>query len=564
MPLDFNFSGTYTPANPLNFNFVVGPVDPPPDPEATTLAVTLSAPWSAPVRLQALSSINSLAQLTCDNGIVLCDRAGLPLDEAEQLPWGRIDAVDRATSDTLWQETHDRYDVGIALDYLARQDTRDVTHGLDWSVLAQQLAAAFGLPVQTLQGSARSLLAAWGLLTPARGGVTTLPSGSAARIEDSRQIPWGRGGSGPDGQGGKPADQQNDIPAPITPRPVPILEVYLMIPTVSLVRLPERTPLALLAASASLDRDSFCWTFDLTLASRGDFDLIRPSASLKREVELELNGYTWLLMIEGAARDVRFGGEAVRVTGRSVSARLAAPYSATTSGLESTARLAAQLATDALPPEWTLDWQAQDWLVPPDTHSWQTQSPIERIGRIAGAVGAVLQTALNTKDIIVTPRYPVSPWAWADVMTIPDKLLPEALITNLGMRWVEKPAVNAVDVSGQTLGGVFGRVKRAGSAGDLALPLITDALITHYDAARERGRQEMAEKGGAREVFSISSPLLPSPAAPGLFEPGQLVEIQGADSWRGQVMSVQITAQRAGTGVAKIEQQIEVERYLGD
>ena len=83
MPLDFNFSGTYTPAHPLNFQFVVGPVDPPPDPEATTLAVTLSAPWSAPVRLQALSSINSLVQPTCDNGIVLCDRAGLPLDEAD-------------------------------------------------------------------------------------------------------------------------------------------------------------------------------------------------------------------------------------------------------------------------------------------------------------------------------------------------------------------------------------------------------------------------------------------------------------------------------------------------
>lgn len=61
-----------------------------------------------------------------------------------------------------------------------------------------------------------------------------------------------------------------------------------------------------------------------------------------------------------------------------------------------------------------------------------------------------------------------------------------------------EPRYNSVLVSGEQVG-VSGPVVRTGTAGDKPLPQIIDALITHADAQRERGRNALSAGGEAAQ-----------------------------------------------------------------
>ena len=104
-------------------------------------------------------------------------------------------------------------------------------------------------------------------------------------------------------------------------------------------------------------------------------------------------------------------------------------------------------------------------------------------------------------------------------------------------------------------------VKRAGTNGDNPAPDILEDWLTETQVNTERGRNELA-KGGHQSVTTIELPLTDTNTAPGLIEPGMLVEIQDtllgeSGDWQGLCLATSISA---GSGESVI-QSVELERH---
>jgi hypothetical protein len=323
--------------------------------------------------------------------------------------------------------------------------------------------------------------------------------------------------------------------------------------TISVVRLPDLTAVPVSGLSLSTDFETWAWGVSLTLPDRDALALVSPENG-PVEVRINVNGYEWEAAIEGYDERRQFGKPGYSVTGRSRSAYLASPYVAASSGVESQARNAVQLAeAQLLNSGFTLDWGTVDWLIPGGAHAWQGKTPIEVISTIAASVGARLQADRSADVIHVLPRYPVSPWEWPTANA--DAAVGAGLNTSLSLRWDESPAFNGVYVSGQSQG-VLVHVKRTGTDGATNAGMVVDPLITTVAAATERGRNVLAE-GGRKSAGTIELPILPSPQSPGLLSVGQLIDVDDGDStWRALVTGTTITA-----GRPTVRQVVQVERY---
>lgn len=329
---------------------------------------------------------------------------------------------------------------------------------------------------------------------------------------------------------------------------------WILMNTVTVVRLPDLAPVPVLGLSLATDYDSWAWGLSLTLPDRSTLALVSPEGGTPRELQITINGHVWTALVEAFDERREFGKTGFTVTGRSRSAYLSAPFASAHSHVEAEARNAVQLAEAALGATgWALTWDTVDWLVPAGAWAYQGRTPMEAVGAIAASVGARVQSDPALDVLRILPRYPVSPWAWAQA--IPDATVTDNLLRSLALRWEERPSWNGVYVSGQAQGCLVS-VTREGTAGDLQASLIVDPLVTHVDAGRERGRNVLAE-GGRRATVSVELPLLAG--APGLLTPGMLVEVQdGITTWRGLV-----TATRIETGRPSVRQVVDLERrYL--
>ena len=104
-----------------------------------------------------------------------------------------------------------------------------------------------------------------------------------------------------------------------------------------------------------------------------------------------------------------------------------------------------------------------------------------------------------------------------------------------------------------TTAGVLGQVTRAGTSGELIAPMVTDALITHVDAARQRGIAELSPAGRQFDV-TLRMPVLEET---GIIPPGKLVLYRDGGVERlGFTRSVQVDV-----GLPDIWQSIGVETY---
>jgi hypothetical protein len=202
------------------------------------------------------------------------------------------------------------------------------------------------------------------------------------------------------------------------------------------------------------------------------------------------------------------------------------------------------------PMDWAVDWNITDWLVPADVFAHQG-SHISALNAIAGAAGAYLQPHASLQSLSVLARYPFAPWDWAAEVT-PDFELPADVTTREGIQWVERARYNRVFVSGQQQG-VLGQITRAGTAGDLTAPMVTDALITHADAARQRGTAILSATGRQANI-TLNLPVLPET---GIITPGKFVRYTDAGLDKlGLVRSVNVNA-----GFPDVFQTIGVESY---
>ena len=222
---------------------------------------------------------------------------------------------------------------------------------------------------------------------------------------------------------------------------------------------------------------------------------------------------------------------------------LDSPYAPVLNHGNTLARTAQQLMADVLTLNgvgigWDVDWGLDDWLVPGNV--WTHQGAyMGALLDIAEAAGGYIQPHDTAQTLRVLPRYPAAPWDWASLLT-PDFELPSAVVSVEGIDWQRRAVYDRVFVSGISAG-VLGQVTRAGTAGGSVAPMVTHALITHADAARQRGIAELGNTGTQAHI-SLRLPVL---AETGVIKPGALVRyVDGGTTHLGLVRSTQVDWQR--------------------
>ena len=308
--------------------------------------------------------------------------------------------------------------------------------------------------------------------------------------------------------------------------------------SLTLVRVDGAVPIPAYSFGMSLDVDSWTWQWQATLHADA-LPLITPSANGDPvEVLATINGVPYRLCCEGYTRQRQFANTRISVKGRGRAALLDAPYAPTLNHGNATARTAQQLMDDVLTINgvgigWAVDFGLTDWLVPGNV--WAHQGPyISAILDIAGAAGGYVQPHDTAATLRVLPRYPAAPWAWGTLT--PNFELPAAVVSVEGTDWQQKAAYNRVYVAG-TSAGVLGDVVRAGTAGEVLAPMVTHPLITHADAARQRGIAELSNTGRQAHL-SLRLPVLQET---GVIKPGALVRYVDAGTPRlGLVRGTQV------------------------
>lgn len=334
---------------------------------------------------------------------------------------------------------------------------------------------------------------------------------------------------------------------------VPVRRVYIVINDTSLRRVDGNIDLNASRISLSLDIDTWAWGLSATLPLSALPNLEQSAPGVPVEVEASINGTVIRALVESVSRQRTFTDTSLSISGRGKTSLLAGGYAGILSLINGQDRTAQQLCGDLLldngvPMPWTVDWQLTDWLVPAGAFVHQGDR-ISGLVSIAEAAGGFLRPHNSLAAVSILPRYATAPWNWASVT--PDFVLPSDVTSRESMEWIERPTFNRVFVSGEDQG-VLGQVTRSGTAGDLLAPMVTHPLITHADAARQRGIAELA-KGGRIVKLGLRLPVL---AETGVLLPGHMVQYDDAGTERiGRVNSVQVDV----SGGADVWQAIELE-----
>lgn len=344
---------------------------------------------------------------------------------------------------------------------------------------------------------------------------------------------------------------------------------YMTTHTIFAQRLPDLADIPIFEATVAADSGSYCWSLSAS-GPASLFEQLAPVGGLPAHIKVTLDGIPFVFAVDSLARTKSFGQTGVRVQGRSVTALIAAPYLRASTRANATDMTAQQIALDALASTGIdLDWGIGagafangglvDWLVP--TGAWSHQgTPLDAVQAVVQAAGGYLQSHRSAATLLARHPYgqrmgdnPGAPWGWmtgpADV-----ELATDALITE-GVERKDGADINGVYVSG-TSAGVLAMVKRTATAGDKLAAMVTDPLITHVDAARQRGLSILGA-AGHKFAVSLDLPVLTGAGQPGVLDVGQLVQINAAQPWRARVRSVSVQAKQP-----TLRQTITLERHL--
>ena len=489
-----------------------------------------------------------------------------------------------------WDHSLQPFDLRLRLIYVPKPAMKDATtalgfqrsdeHGTRYDAQAERLASLYVPgpgPVAFVFGGRRYTPASspvaffdFRYVQPARAiqpvdSGAVVAYGAARPLGLSVALPWGWATPR---DGAQTVINYPDYPGTVIvidpPQEPDILETYMIGNTVTLVVLPDRTPLDATNIKLALDVDSYSWSFSAELFGQTSLNLVRPDVGGQKTVELDINGWVWVFIVESYSRQQQFPSERYSLKGASRSQLLGLPYAPLRSqvnGAPLTARQAAEaeLANTGFTLQWdSVNANPPDWTLPAGAFSDQSQTALQVIARIAEAVGGIVRPSRASDEVTVLPRYREAVWFWdAAVM---DRIIPIDIITNLGGDWAPKPAWNSCYVSGTTHG-VAMDVRRTGSAGDNPAPDVFDDLLTGTEANRHRGICELS-KGGDVEIVSLLIPLFhQGTGAPGLVEPGMLCEVRETPAWRGLCLGTEISA--SGVGASMVKQTLRLERHTG-
>lgn len=351
-------------------------------------------------------------------------------------------------------------------------------------------------------------------------------------------------------------DRHDPGPEPGETIVVPVKEVYLTINSAVLIRMDNGHLIPTTAMSMSLDVDSWTWSFAASVPGSA-LDQVKPDSNGNLViVQATINGTAYRFAVEKITRDRAFNSSQLRVNGRGIAAELDAPYAPQMSFGNTQPRNARQLLDDILlfnnvPIGWDVGlFEPTDWAVPAGVFN-HVGSYVSAMNAVVGAAGAYLQPHNTARTMDVRLRYPKPAWEW-DTIT-PQFELPAAVTTQEGFEWTDKPKYNRVFVSGQEHG-VLGQYTRSGTAGDMVAPSVVDPLITHADAARQRGRAIISDTGRIATV-TLRLPVL---AETGIIKPGNFVHYkEGGNTHIGLTRGVSVAV-----GLPTIYQTLTVETHV--
>ena len=424
----------------------------------------------------------------------------------------------------------------------------------------QHSTANFQMPppqaVEPIAGDSVDLV--WGVLDPPKalpqptGSVALMPWKAPIANARSLALNWGPGSPLRREYRNPWQIEPDDLP-PDYPPILPNKEVYTVSNNLSVVRLPGREPLQATAVGVSLDRDSNAWSARIALGDDSSFLLIDPATGL-REVEITMNGFTFVVIAERADQEMVFGQRSWVVRGRGLSAELAAPYALPRTRQNDSASNSAQLAdAEVFGTGWTVEWDLPVWNVGAGEFSYSDLTPVQAVGLLASAVGGVIRPDAANRTLYVESRLPINPDDWA--AAVPNVIVPEAICEQIASSYEPQPDYNWIFCSGGAQG-ISAEITRAGTAGDKPAPDIVDPLFTAIEAPRERARVALYGSGSFRRA-TLTIPLLPTP---GVCLPNALVEVSAPQPWRGLVESIDLTAAVTDDGELTIFQNVTIER----
>ncbi|MDK2598668.1 hypothetical protein [Pseudoalteromonas obscura] len=350
--------------------------------------------------------------------------------------------------------------------------------------------------------------------------------------------------------GGGPIRSDDDIPTldrkiPVEPQ---LQSSYIMTPSIKCVRLNDGQSIAITSFSYSFSRGQFAASGNIRFMSRIDME-----RALGETLKLTINGYEFVMLCEQSSTSRKFANSSFSASLRSRFAELSEPYARETNYTNKEAKTLEGLMSEVLSNSgWTVQSKLIDFPVPASAYSYQGLTPAAALLQITKSVGAILTFDDVTKKVDVMPEWPVAPWDTTNATC--DVIINDSLIIEHSTRQTINPEHNAIFVRGEQIG-VACKIKRTGTTGSSFAPDIVDSLMTHNQAARQRGTCELA-RSGAKQINRIKTKLLPTLPP---FKPGMLVGIRYTDSlYKATCESVAISASVNAQGAITVSQDIEV------
>jgi hypothetical protein len=338
---------------------------------------------------------------------------------------------------------------------------------------------------------------------------------------------------------------------------IPRRTLYMILYDLSVVRLPDRAPLPWIGFSLRTDAGSWGWSMSLALSGHDAAGMIQPSGNDPVQIEIGLNGRTWIMLCEDWTDHAVHGSRSVTVRGRSLAALLSDRYERPRDYTETADRTLVQLAEQELPAGggWSLVWEPVSWSVPAGAWTYGQLSPVQAIARLAEASGGMLVGAPDSQTLTVRPVYGILPWNLSSGQE--DLLVPESAVQSVDRRYRYPDQANAVHLAGGEVGGVQARIYRSGSAGDEYTAARTEALLTHIDGAIALGSRLLAGAATPPGISSFEMAVDPSGdfAVPTL---GDLIRVDMDGGQMGPCTGISITVAGGQNGGVTVRQSLAI------
>ena len=307
------------------------------------------------------------------------------------------------------------------------------------------------------------------------------------------------------------------------------VEWWYIVNEIKVTRLDNGQEIQIYSGDYSTDRSSWSWSYNLSIPFY-EKSKTEPIDGKPVILKIMINGNEHRMLLENISRSRQFGKETYKLSGRSPTALLDAPYAPTRSFTQENERSSVQLVQaelDRVNSDIVLNWDLIDalgWILPSESMSYSNLTPMAAIKLIVEAAGGFIYSEPASNTLTIKARYKKT---WWDSIAINeyDRVIPESIVTDQSTNYEPYPDYNGVFLTNDRSGDT-GQIKRIGTAGDVLQESINSPLLTSTTVMHSKGREVLA-KAGLVENHSL---LMPVTQQIGLCLPGELVAFNG-DWW---------------------------------